>query len=65
LISDEGNNGYVPERLQQEKRKLPIYPAKGKIINQIQRLDTAVLIGETGSGKTTQIPQVKPQKYHR
>ena len=38
--------------------KLPIYPAKGKLINQIQRLDTAIVIGETGSGKTTQIPQV-------
>ncbi|XP_056016865.1 ATP-dependent RNA helicase DHX33-like [Ostrea edulis] len=45
------------EKLQQERRNLPIYPAKGKIINQIQRLDTAILIGETGSGKTTQIPQ--------
>ncbi|XP_062572851.1 ATP-dependent RNA helicase DHX33-like [Saccostrea cucullata] len=54
---NNGNNGYVPEKILQEKRNLPIFPARGKIINQIQRLDTAILIGETGSGKTTQIPQ--------
>jgi len=38
--------------------QLPIFPAKKKLIHEIQRLETAIVIGETGSGKTTQIPQV-------
>ncbi|KAK3087907.1 hypothetical protein FSP39_012332 [Pinctada imbricata] len=60
--SSHGRNGNYDtgvsyHRLKEERRKLPIFPAKGKLINQIQRLDTAIVIGETGSGKTTQIPQ--------
>ncbi|XP_078605493.1 ATP-dependent RNA helicase DHX33-like [Branchiostoma floridae x Branchiostoma japonicum] len=45
------------ETLRRERLSLPIYPARRKIIQQVQRLDTVILIGETGSGKTTQIPQ--------
>lgn len=56
-LQHKNNGNHVSDKLQQERRNLPIYPARGKIINQIQRLDTAILIGETGSGKTTQIPQ--------
>lgn len=56
-LQHKSNGNHVSDKLQQERRNLPIYPARGKIINQIQRLDTAILIGETGSGKTTQIPQ--------
>lgn len=56
-LQHKSNGNHVSGKLQQEKRNLPIYPARGKTINQIQRLDTAILIGETGSGKTTQIPQ--------
>uniref|UniRef100_H0V1F8 ATP-dependent RNA helicase DHX33 n=1 Tax=Cavia porcellus TaxID=10141 RepID=H0V1F8_CAVPO len=36
---------------------LPIFQARGQLLAQLRNLDSAVLIGETGSGKTTQIPQ--------
>ena len=39
------------------KRELPIYEAKNAIIDLIIRNQTTVLVGETGSGKTTQVPQ--------
>uniref|UniRef100_A0A0B7BJK1 RNA helicase n=1 Tax=Arion vulgaris TaxID=1028688 RepID=A0A0B7BJK1_9EUPU len=45
------------EELKNARRALPIYPARQKIIAEIRRLPSAIVIGETGSGKTTQIPQ--------
>ncbi|KAM4620774.1 ATP-dependent RNA helicase DHX33 [Polymixia lowei] len=40
-----------------QRKRLPIYQAKSQLLNQLRQLQNAVLIGETGSGKTTQIPQ--------
>ncbi|KAM8975829.1 ATP-dependent RNA helicase DHX33 [Pelodytes ibericus] len=45
----------VPMELQ--RRSLPIYHARAQLIGKLRQLDSAVIIGETGSGKTTQIPQ--------
>ncbi|XP_029649141.1 ATP-dependent RNA helicase DHX33 [Octopus sinensis] len=43
--------------LKKERQELPAYKARNQIISHIQRLSTAIVIGETGSGKTTQVPQ--------
>ena len=43
--------------LLQDRKKLPIYSAKSAIIEEIERNQAVVLVGETGSGKTTQMPQ--------
>src|SRR4051794_30933968 len=43
--------------LLRERRDLPIYHSRDAIIRQIQQYDTLILMGETGSGKSTQIPQ--------
>lgn len=40
-----------------QRKQLPIYQAKPQLLNQLRQLHNAILIGETGSGKTTQIPQ--------
>ncbi|NXP42296.1 DHX33 helicase, partial [Leiothrix lutea] len=40
-----------------QRRSLPISGARGPLLARLRRLDTAILIGETGSGKTTQLPQ--------
>lgn len=39
------------------RRRLPIYQHKDKILDYINRNQVVVIIGETGSGKSTQIPQ--------
>lgn len=44
--------------LYQERCNLPIYSARGKLITEIRKASSCIVIGETGSGKTTQIPQV-------
>ncbi|KAJ3448551.1 atp-dependent RNA helicase dhx33 [Anaeramoeba flamelloides] len=40
-----------------ERRTLPIYGGRKKIINTIKSNATTIIIGETGCGKTTQVPQ--------
>ncbi|KAI7813069.1 ATP-dependent RNA helicase DHX33 [Triplophysa rosa] len=49
--------GHAPISVDAQRRQLPIYQAKSQLINQLRQLHSAVIIGETGSGKTTQIPQ--------
>ncbi|CAO3663683.1 unnamed protein product [Umbelopsis ramanniana] len=39
------------------RKNLPVYTARDQIIKGVQENDTVVIVGETGSGKTTQIPQ--------
>ncbi|CAI9610138.1 unnamed protein product [Staurois parvus] len=46
-----------PVPIDQQRRSLPIYQARAQLIGQLRQLDNAVIIGETGSGKTTQVPQ--------
>jgi HrpA-like RNA helicase len=36
---------------------LPAYDAKDKLLSLMAEYQTIILVGETGSGKTTQIPQ--------
>ncbi|GIM06180.1 hypothetical protein Vretimale_10573 [Volvox reticuliferus] len=40
-----------------ERRQLPAWAARDKLLQLLQEHRTLVLVGETGSGKTTQIPQ--------
>lgn len=58
-FSPGGLKNGVPgfQKLQEERKNLPIFSAKRKLIQELNRLDTAIVIGETGSGKTTQLPQ--------
>ncbi|KAL5010310.1 hypothetical protein ScPMuIL_012615 [Solemya velum] len=44
-------------KLCEARRKLPIYPVQNRLVQEVRRLNTVIVIGETGSGKTTQIPQ--------
>lgn len=49
--------GHAPVSVDAQRRQLPIYQSRTQVINQLRQLHNAVFIGETGSGKTTQIPQ--------
>ncbi|KAL4232518.1 putative ATP-dependent RNA helicase dhx33 [Mactra antiquata] len=54
-FSQNGDDHYA--KIKEERFKLPIRPVKHKLIQEVQRHPTVIIIGETGSGKTTQIPQ--------
>ncbi|KAG6813168.1 hypothetical protein H0H92_013575 [Tricholoma furcatifolium] len=43
--------------LQEQRKQLPIAKGRDALIQEIRNNDVTVLLGETGSGKTTQIPQ--------
>ncbi|OMH82301.1 putative pre-mRNA-splicing factor ATP-dependent RNA helicase DHX16 [Zancudomyces culisetae] len=43
--------------IEEARRKLPIYESRQKIVDTIRNNPVTVIIGETGSGKTTQVPQ--------
>ncbi|EPY21456.1 ATP-dependent RNA helicase DHX8/PRP22 [Strigomonas culicis] len=43
--------------IQQQRRSLPIYAKREELLQHIDTHSVTVLVGETGSGKTTQIPQ--------
>ena len=44
--------------LEKQRRSLPIYSARDRLVREITSRSCCVVVGETGSGKTTQIPQV-------
>ena len=44
-------------RLLQSRQQLPVYHHRDAILQQVNRQNVVVIAGETGSGKSTQIPQ--------
>lgn len=45
------------EKLQSDRKTLPIYPYRDQLLQAVNDHQVLVIVGETGSGKTTQIPQ--------
>ncbi|KAG5465386.1 hypothetical protein CUR178_00089 [Leishmania enriettii] len=45
------------ERLQQQRRSLPIFQVKERLVQLIRDHRVVIIVGETGSGKTTQLLQ--------
>jgi len=57
-----GSNGFhhkepSTQEILQCRRKLPIFPAKTRFLEEAVKHSTVILLAETGTGKTTQIPQ--------
>lgn len=52
-------NNKQPKKLTilEQKRKLPIFANRNKLLELITKHPTLIVLGETGSGKTTQLPQ--------
>ncbi|XP_061390522.1 ATP-dependent RNA helicase DHX33 [Musca vetustissima] len=44
-------------QLEQQRQALPVTGCRKRLIEEIHKSDTLLIMGETGSGKTTQIPQ--------
>ncbi|EPQ26075.1 uncharacterized protein PFL1_06283 [Pseudozyma flocculosa PF-1] len=47
----------VDPAIVESRKSLPIWAGKDAIVDAVRQNDTVVILGETGSGKTTQIPQ--------
>ncbi|KAM6902734.1 ATP-dependent RNA helicase DHX29 [Xenentodon cancila] len=47
----------LAHKLQAEREQLPVFQHKGRVLEALQRHPVVVVAGETGSGKSTQIPQ--------
>ncbi|KAL7287753.1 hypothetical protein TKK_0018134 [Trichogramma kaykai] len=41
-----------------QRKRLPIFKVKNHILYLLEKYQTLVLVGETGCGKSTQVPQV-------
>ncbi|KAG5229512.1 pre-mRNA-splicing factor ATP-dependent RNA helicase [Salix suchowensis] len=54
---DESNAKSALEKLQEDRKTLPIYPYRDELLKAINEHQVIIIVGETGSGKTTQIPQ--------
>lgn len=45
------------QRIQQQRKSLPIAAVEKLLVDYVRNNDTLIVVGETGSGKTTQLPQ--------
>lgn len=60
LSNGQNHNGtshHGHDNLLRERQALPIFPAKDRIVEEVRKAETVIIVGETASGKTTQIPQ--------
>jgi pre-mRNA-splicing factor ATP-dependent RNA helicase DHX16 len=44
-------------QMEETRRKLPIFPYREELLAAVDKFQVLIIVGETGSGKTTQIPQ--------
>ncbi|KAF2294958.1 hypothetical protein GH714_029746 [Hevea brasiliensis] len=45
------------ERIERQRESLPIASVKERLVEEVKTHDILIIVGETGSGKTTQLPQ--------
>ncbi|KAK3610344.1 hypothetical protein CHS0354_029813 [Potamilus streckersoni] len=50
-------NPNVSLSMEQQRQKLPVFKLRNHILYMLERYQTLVIVGETGCGKSTQIPQ--------
>lgn len=53
----KGNFVTRRQRIQQQRKSLPIAAVEKLLVEYVRNNDTLIVVGETGSGKTTQLPQ--------
>ncbi|CAL5037269.1 unnamed protein product [Urochloa decumbens] len=45
------------QEIRQQRKSLPIASVEKRLVDEARKNDTLIIVGETGSGKTTQLPQ--------
>jgi len=56
--SSLSSSGYGYASIDKQRQRLPVYKYRNAILYLVETHSTTIIVGETGSGKTTQIPQV-------
>ncbi|KAK8608058.1 hypothetical protein V6N13_132456 [Hibiscus sabdariffa] len=51
------SSGYGFASIEKQRQRLPVYKYRTAILYLVESHGTTIVVGETGSGKTTQIPQ--------
>ncbi|KAG8784470.1 hypothetical protein FRB91_003631 [Serendipita sp. 411] len=51
----KGTDAYL--EMEKQRKKLPAWAYKHQLVNTIERNQVTIVVGETGCGKTTQLPQ--------
>ncbi|KAI5657257.1 hypothetical protein M9H77_26050 [Catharanthus roseus] len=51
------SSGYGYANMEKQRQRLPVYKYRTAILYLVETHATTIVVGETGSGKTTQIPQ--------
>ncbi|PNT63502.1 hypothetical protein BRADI_4g16730v3 [Brachypodium distachyon] len=51
------HNARRKQLIRQQRKSLPIASVKKRLVEEVKKNDTLIVVGETGSGKTTQLPQ--------
>ncbi|KAI4312206.1 hypothetical protein MLD38_037045 [Melastoma candidum] len=51
------SSGYGYASIEKQRQRLPVYKYRTAILYLVESHPTTIVVGETGSGKTTQIPQ--------
>ena len=46
--------------MEKQRQRLPAYKHRSSLLYLVENHATTIIMGETGSGKTTQVPQVSP-----
>ncbi|KAK6932640.1 LOW QUALITY PROTEIN: Helicase-associated domain [Dillenia turbinata] len=55
--ASSSSSGYGYKSIEKQRQRLPVYKYRTAILYLVETHATTIIVGETGSGKTTQIPQ--------
>ncbi|KAJ0236861.1 pre-mRNA-splicing factor ATP-dependent RNA helicase DEAH9 [Hirschfeldia incana] len=56
-LSSSSSSSYGYANIEKQRQRLPVYKYRTEILYLVENHATTIIVGETGSGKTTQIPQ--------
>ncbi|KFK28520.1 hypothetical protein AALP_AA7G007300 [Arabis alpina] len=56
-LSSSSSSSYGYVNMEKQRQRLPVYKYRTEILYLVENHATTIIVGETGSGKTTQIPQ--------